>query len=101
MIIYIYIIVMHNIINVNVDDDVKVYIVNVKCQPSPGVYFGDAPPVFHLYPVCISPYLWYPVYPCIDLISSHFAEDPLYPAVSHRIQLTGCIRTYLAVSISR
>ena len=31
------------------------------------VFFGEIPPVFHLYPACISPYPWYPVYPCVDL----------------------------------
>ena len=28
--------------------------------PSPGLYFSDYPPAFHLYPACISPYLCYP-----------------------------------------
>jgi len=36
----------------------------------------------YLYPACISPYPWYPVYPCVDSISIHFAADPLYPTVS-------------------
>ena len=64
--------------------------------------FWDVPPAFHLYPACILPYPWYPVYPCIDYISIHFAADPLYPAVSHCIQLypyvSSCIPLYLTVS---
>jgi len=40
------------------------------------------PPVFHLYPACVSLSLVIPV-------SSYFAADPLYPAVSHYIQLYG------------
>jgi len=71
----------------------------------PGVYFGgDLPPVFHLYPACIS-YLTVRILgiPCIPVlyrsISSHFAADPLplypYPAVSHCILI--CIDIYLAI----
>jgi len=65
-------------------------------KPSPGVYFWDVPPVFHLYPACISPYPWYPVYPYIV---------DLYLAILQRVHciplcltVSSCIRTYLAVS---
>jgi len=60
-------------------------------EPSPRVYFWDIPPVFHLHPVCISPYR---LVSCVSLcrpISSHFAADPLYPAVSHTV--SSCMRT--------
>jgi len=61
------------------------------------VYFWDVPPVFHLYPACISPIsrLYLTVYPCLDLYLSILQQIhciPLYPTVS------SCIRTYLAVS---
>ena len=54
---------------------------------TPGVYFWDIPPVLHLYPACISPYPWYPAVSLYRYISSHFAADLLYPAVSRCIQL--------------
>jgi len=57
------------------------------------MYFWDVPPVFNLYSACISPYiLGILLNPCIYLQSSNFAAGPLYPAVSH------CIQLYLAVS---
>jgi len=58
------------------------------CSP-PLVYFWDIPPVLHLYPACISPYPWYPVYPCIDLYLAILQQIhciSLYPTVS------SCIR---------
>ena len=30
-----------------------------KAGPSPGVYFGEVPPIFNLCSACISPYPWY------------------------------------------
>jgi len=68
--------------------------VGLGLEPSPGVCFGDIPPLFHLYPACTSPYPWYPVYPCIDLylaIVQQIYWIPLYPTVS------SYFRTYLAV----
>jgi len=59
----------------------------IPIKPSPGVYFWDLPPVFHMYPPYISLYPWYPAVSLYRSVSSHFAPDPLYPAVSHCIQL--------------
>jgi len=101
--------------NSTLDTTTHVYIYTcVERQPSPGVYFWDVPPVFHLYPACVCwcrrifTYIhihvshrilaWYPVYPCIDIdyISIHFAADPLlYPAVSHCIQLHPYVTSYI------
>ena len=66
-------------------------------EPSPGVYVWYAPPVFHLYPASISPYPWYPVYPClVSILYLSILQQihciPLYPTIS------SYIRTYLAVS---
>jgi len=64
-------------------------------QPSPGVYFRDIPPVFHLYPPVSHHILGVPLYPFIDLYLAVLQQIhciPPYPTVS------SCIRTYLAVS---
>jgi len=61
-------------------------------KPSPGVYFWDLPPVFHLYPACISPYLRYSAVSLYLAILQQIHRIPLYPTVS------SSIRTYLAVS---
>jgi len=64
-----------------------------EAEPSPGVYFWDLPPVFHLYPACISRYPWYPAVSLLYLaILQQIHCIPLYLTVS------GCIRIYLAVS---
>jgi len=52
----------------------------------------DLPPVFHLYPACISPYPWYPA---VSLCLAIFAAAPLYPAASHCIQLYPCVSSYI------
>jgi len=79
-------------------------------EPSPGVYVWDVRPIFNLYSTCISPYPWYPASRCIPVsiyclclnLSSNFAADPLYPAVSHCTQLylyvSSCIQLYPALS---
>ena len=73
-------------------------------KPSPDLYFWDVPPVFNLYSACISPTVSL-VSHCITVYlstSSNFAAGPLYPAVSHCIQLypyvSSCIQLYPAVS---
>jgi len=70
--------------------------------PSPGECFLYIPPVFHLYPGCILPCSWYPAVSLYRSLSSHFAADPLYPAVCYCIQLypyvSSCIPLYLIVS---
>jgi len=58
---------------------------------------------FDLYPACISPYPGYPAVSLYLSTSSHFAVEPLHPAVSHCIQLypyiSSCIiRLYPTVS---
>ena len=68
-----------------------------EAEPSPGVNFWDLPPVFHLYPACISRYPWYPAVSLLYLaILQQIHCIPLYPTV---IQLypyvASCIQLYL------
>ena len=67
-----------------------------QLQSSSAIYFwGILPAVIHLYPACISPYLWYPAVSCIELylaIVQQIHCSPLFPTAS------SCIRTYLAAS---
>jgi len=67
-----------------------VWIGRGRGEPSPGVYFWDTPPIFHLYPACISPYPWYPV--CLPV------SIYIYPTtVSHCIQK---LYPYVALAVS-
>ena len=54
---------------------------------------------FTCIPACISLFPWYPAVSLYRSISSHFAADPRYPAVSHCIQLypyiSSCIQLCL------
>jgi len=72
--------------------------------------FGIPPPVFHLYPACISPYPSYPAVSLYRSISSQFAAEPRYPTVascfcSYRdvsscicFAISRCITPYLTAS---
>ena len=74
------------------------------------LFLGDVPPVFHLYPACISPYPWYPVYPLYRFYIYPFCSRstvsrciPLYPAAVYPYVYvsSSCIPLYVSAVVSQ